>query len=259
MNYQTRGCRGPALLVSVRNADEALQALAGGADVIDVKEPLRGPLGAADALTIDSIVRAVSGRAPVTAAMGELTEWIDIRREPLPAGVSMLKIGLSACRSRADWRAHWRNAVAQLGAGHAAAAAVAYADWRSAGAPHPADVVRTAIEDHCPALLIDTWNKSGGTLFDYWPPHELGPFVESARKAGLIVVLAGSLAGQSIATAARLGPDLVGVRAAACDGGRRGAISAARVCALRTAIAAGANGAPAESRRAAGSLAQKIS
>ena len=38
----------PGLLVSVRSADEAIAALAGGADVIDVKEPNRGALGAAD-------------------------------------------------------------------------------------------------------------------------------------------------------------------------------------------------------------------
>ena len=35
----------PGLLVSVRSAAEAATALAGGADLIDVKEPSRGPLG----------------------------------------------------------------------------------------------------------------------------------------------------------------------------------------------------------------------
>ena len=35
------------LLVSVRNVEEALAALEGGASLIDVKEPSRGPLGRA--------------------------------------------------------------------------------------------------------------------------------------------------------------------------------------------------------------------
>jgi len=35
----------PGLLVSVRSADEVDDALAGGADLIDVKEPSRGALG----------------------------------------------------------------------------------------------------------------------------------------------------------------------------------------------------------------------
>ena len=34
------------LLVSVVSADEARRALAGGADIIDVKDPREGPLGA---------------------------------------------------------------------------------------------------------------------------------------------------------------------------------------------------------------------
>ena len=37
----------PGLLVSVRSAAEAITALEAGADVIDVKEPSRGALGAA--------------------------------------------------------------------------------------------------------------------------------------------------------------------------------------------------------------------
>src|SRR5690606_38342384 len=42
-----RGAGMTQLLVSVRNRAEALAALAGGADLIDVKEPWRGSLGAA--------------------------------------------------------------------------------------------------------------------------------------------------------------------------------------------------------------------
>ena len=55
----------PGLLVSVRSAAEAITALEAGADVIDVKEPSRGALGAADCETIAAVVRAVAGRAPL--------------------------------------------------------------------------------------------------------------------------------------------------------------------------------------------------
>ena len=60
------------LLVSVRNAAEATEALAGGASIIDVKEPSRGPLGRADADVTAAIAEAVAGRAPLTVACGEL-------------------------------------------------------------------------------------------------------------------------------------------------------------------------------------------
>src|SRR3712207_1522808 len=44
------------LLVSVRSAAEAGTALEGGADIVDAKEPARGPLGAVDPVTIAEIL-----------------------------------------------------------------------------------------------------------------------------------------------------------------------------------------------------------
>ncbi len=84
------------LLVSVRSAAEAEAALAGGAHVIDVKEPSRGSLGRADDATIDEVVRVVAGRRPVSAALGELHdfgEW----PECLPQ-LQFVKWGLSKFR-----------------------------------------------------------------------------------------------------------------------------------------------------------------
>jgi (5-formylfuran-3-yl)methyl phosphate synthase len=103
------------LLVSVRSADEALTALAGGADVIDVKEPNRGSLGAADMSTIREVVRAVDGRAPVTAALGELSDVVATRNGngsfAVPDGVSLFKTGLSHCAASIDWRTAWKGVI----------------------------------------------------------------------------------------------------------------------------------------------------
>jgi uncharacterized protein (UPF0264 family) len=62
------------LLVSVRSMEEAQAALEGGADLIDIKEPNRGPLGKARDSVIAAIVEVVAGRRPVSAAMGELCD-----------------------------------------------------------------------------------------------------------------------------------------------------------------------------------------
>ena len=69
----------PGLLVSVRSADEARAALAGGADVIDIKEPGRGPLGRADEATWRAVRAEVAGRVPVSAALGELAAWLNAK------------------------------------------------------------------------------------------------------------------------------------------------------------------------------------
>ncbi|MES1213307.1 MAG: (5-formylfuran-3-yl)methyl phosphate synthase, partial [Singulisphaera sp.] len=47
------------LLVSVRDANEARDALLGGADLIDLKEPTRGSLGRVDSAMIGEVVAQV--------------------------------------------------------------------------------------------------------------------------------------------------------------------------------------------------------
>jgi dihydroneopterin aldolase len=59
-------------LASVRDAAEAEMALACGADIIDLKDPSQGALGAVSLDAIASTVRCVAGRAPVSATIGDL-------------------------------------------------------------------------------------------------------------------------------------------------------------------------------------------
>jgi uncharacterized protein (UPF0264 family) len=243
MNSLVRLGNVPGLLVSVRNSAEALAALAGNADVIDVKEPDRGPLGAADPQTIRDIVQIVAGRVPVTAAAGELLDTGDhgaaCTIKSLSAGVSLYKIGLHGCRDISDWKVRWKQTVAlcAASANRALPVAVVYADWQPARAPEPWHVLQAAAEFGCPALLVDTWDKSGGNVFEHWSPDELRRFISFARVQPMAVVLAGSLGGSKIATAARLTPDFVAVRGAACENGRSGAVTAERVAELKQIIA----------------------
>lgn len=223
------------LLVSVRNAAEALAALDGGADVIDVKEPSRGPLGAADAAVVLDVVRTVAVRAPVSVALGELIEspnpgpgWPGY---VIPGGVSHFKIGLAGCGSIGEWYGEWQRVVQSL-AGSARPVAVVYADWRAAGAIEPVNVVEAAVGLGCPVILVDTWDKSAGTLFDHWTHAELRKFIASIREQRMIAVLAGSLSLRNVREAAALGPDYIAVRGAACDAGRSGVVSRERVRAL---------------------------
>jgi (5-formylfuran-3-yl)methyl phosphate synthase len=234
----------PGLLISVRNAAEAAVALAGGADVIDVKEPSRGSLGAADAAIVASVVEAVGGRVPVSAALGELDSFSTSDRaswnDPFPPGVALVKLGLAGCGARADWAARWRAALARRAAS-AQPVGVVYADWRVAAAPVPERVLSAALECRCPALLVDTWDKTSGTLLDHWPADSLARFMARVRQQGLAVVLAGSLAGPALVTAIRLAPDLVALRGAVCRGGREGTICIQRVREVRRVLAGAGN------------------
>jgi len=223
----------------VRNPEEADVALKGGADWIDIKEPKRGALGAADPETIRSVLERVAGRAPVSVAVGEFVELQSERLlEPIvQAETAAWKVGLSQCGADSNWAERWQ-ALIDCEFLPTPPVAVVYADWKSAAAPSPREILNEAILAQCPALLIDTYFKSRGALFDLWPQEDLAGFIDEVRAAKLPLVLAGSLCGESIQRAARLGPDLIAVRGAACLGGRSGRLCATRVAQISRRIRA---------------------
>jgi uncharacterized protein (UPF0264 family) len=216
----------PLLLVSVRNAQEAAGALAGGADVIDVKEPSRGPLGPADSLQIESVLRRVGSRRPVSIAAGELLDAKQ-RDQPVPHGIQYVKFGLSRCRGTC-WQSLLELEQTSLPPG-AQIVPVVYADWCAVGAPSPDDVLRYAIDHCCPIVLVDTFAKEAGSLFRMWSFSSVASFVDSAHAVGTIVALAGRLKGDALRHAVMTGADIVGVRGAACIHGREGPLSRALI------------------------------
>ncbi len=207
------------LLVSVRSGDEAWCALGGGAAIIDIKEPANGPLGAASDEAIDTIVRCVAGKAPISVAAGELLDHVAWPH--LPTAVGWAKLGLAGCAAVDNWPERWQRAIESLSP-HVAPVAVAYADHERAAAPAPRAVLERGIALGCRALLIDTFDKLSGGLFAHLRARRVEELIEQARHAGLTTVLAGSLRLGDLDQACELMPDYVAVRGAVCRGLRTG-------------------------------------
>src|SRR6185437_12821060 len=212
------------LLVSVRSAAETVEALAGGADVIDAKEPSRGSLGPVTPESLRAIALAVSGSVPLSVALGDPTDAAAAAAAIAPlgelesrAGGTFAKVGLAGARSHAAAESLIGGAMdaAARCATRPGVVVVAYADQGMAGAPHRDLVSTLAAAAGASGVLLDTYLKDGRDLFDHVAEPEL-----RARAAGLPA-------------------DIVGVRGAACAGGRAGRISAARVRALRGALRQG--------------------
>jgi uncharacterized protein (UPF0264 family) len=223
------------LLVSVRSVFEAAEALAGGAALIDVKEPASGSLGRADAGTTTDILRFVAGRQPVSAALGELTEGA----LPSTPGLTFVKWGLAGC-ARRNWRRDLVEAGQRLSLtpGYGAPVATTYADWRRADSPSPEDVAAFAVEQRWPAILLDTWKKDGACLFGWLPPPRVADLSRRCQAAGVRVALAGALGFDHLDLVHRLQPDWLAVRGAVCRSGHRnGAIDLQRVRRLALALA----------------------
>jgi uncharacterized protein (UPF0264 family) len=70
-------------------------------------------------------------------------------------------------------------------------------------------------------LLIDTFGKAAGGLFEWLGLDELMQLSVAARQAGLWFALAGRLSPNDIDSLLSIGPDVVGIRSAACRFGRR--------------------------------------
>jgi uncharacterized protein (UPF0264 family) len=223
----------PRLLVSVRSPEEARAALQGGCDLLDVKEPDRGSLGAADAEVVEAVCE-IAGRTsepkPVSVALGELADWSEGPVPSLDRRVSFAKLGLSGCDQRSDWPLRWRGLRDRFdaaGGGPLDWVAVLYADAEAQG-PGPFALIDLAATTGCRGILVDTFSKGRGRLFDHVSPDQLAKWREGAGAAGLMFAVAGSLRAEDLPRLTAFDPDIVAIRGAACQGGRR----TAEVCAV---------------------------
>ena len=231
------------LLVSVRDPREIEAALEGGADIIDAKEPARGPLGPVAPDRLRAIDDRVPDDVPLSIALGDATfeaevaadiAILPVRRRSAPV---YLKLGLPPAADGSVKRL--LTTAVEAAESHPATPrliAVEYAD-SAPGRLSSRDIVEAAAEAGAAGLLVDTITKDGRTLFAWWTKSRLGGWIDRVRGARLSVAVAGSLGVAESSQVAGLGPDIVGVRGAACLGGRTGTVQADRVRLLRTALA----------------------
>lgn len=248
------------LLVSVRSVAEARAAIKGGCDILDVKDPSRGALGMADPLVAQSILREARARAfagPLSLALGEAASW---QTGPfcglaLPGGIAemgtlYLKLGCADCQTPGRLARALREARNRANPANIASVvlvAVAYADWRLANACPPEVVARIAVSLGFGGLLIDTFEKTGGSLFDWLSLPRLQCLGRAARNASLLFALAGKLQIDHVPALRQAGAQVVGIRSAACRHGRRTApIDARAVRAFKNRLLATANSRPSE-------------
>jgi uncharacterized protein (UPF0264 family) len=223
----------PRFLASVRTAEEACIALAGGADIIDAKEPRAGALGAVPHEVLLAIVAAVNGARPVSATIGDCPVGEAAARAYATAetGVDFVKLGLFDVPSRDAF-----SALARCAGDGIRLIAVMFADL------HPDFALIPCLADAGFAgVMLDTAEKGRG-LRAHLADAALVEFLQRARKYQLLAGLAGSLKPADARALLPLAPDVLGFRGALCHDGARGeALAPERVTAMRNLIGAGAN------------------
>lgn len=206
-------------------------AAAGGASIIDCKDPSKGALGALEPFEITAIVEAMSGALPVSATIGDLPcdarVMVDAAVATAATGVDIVKVGIFENAGAAD-------AVAALGKaalGRARLFAVLMADRQPDFSILPA-LARAGFM----GVMLDTADKKNGALPDILDAATLSSFLDQARSLGLSAGLAGSLCIRHIAGLVALRPGIIGFRGALCDGERTNALNATQIAAVRDAI-----------------------
>lgn len=216
-------------LASVRTADEAAIALRYGADIIDVKDPEAGALGAAPLDDLERIVRRVDGRAPVSATIGDppmpAGDMVCAVRDVFARGADIAKIGLSGDGSELA-------GIARCAASGENIVAVMFADQ-----PLDLAILPRLRDAGAAGVMLDTAAKNGGSLLNRRWAVELEAFVAAARSARLACGLAGSLKLDDVPRVLAIGPDIIGFRGALCGGGERtGALDPVACRRVRDAI-----------------------
>lgn len=209
------------LLVSCMNETEAAEAVAGGADVIDAKNPKEGALGASFPWIVKSI-RAIPGNFELSCTLGDLPNLPgSVSLAALGAastGVDYVKVGLGGVKTKDDAVYLLRAAVKAAKDFNPAVKIVAagYADAEKIGSLNPMDVPEVADAANADVAMVDTAQKNGENLFSFLTIPEIKEIVDDAHTRGLQAALAGSLRKEFLPDVFTLKADLVGVRGAAC-------------------------------------------
>lgn len=205
------------LLVSVRNPQEAEIAVAAGVDLIDVKEPSAGPLGMASSEMLDEIASVVAGRAPLSAACGELRDWTGHCK--IDSQFQFAKIGLQNCAELASWQNDWRAWRDQLPK-NTKPVLVIYADHEAAKSPSIDQLLDFAHTEKIQHILIDTFDKRGPGVAEILRRQEIAAIIEEVQREGRKIVLAGKLTLEQAESLLDLGTDFFAVRGAVCENSR---------------------------------------
>ena len=204
-----------ALLASVSNLEEALSVLAAGVDIIDLKAPAAGALGALPVAQVEQICQHLQGQRPVSATIGDLPAEPDnvltAVQQMQATGVDYVKIGFFP-------GGDWLGTIEAL-------------QQTTAVSREPAQLIAVLFADQAPdwqvvihlaqagfaGVMLDTMDKTGGSLLEVLPMQSLQAFVQLSHKHSLLCGLAGSLRQADIQPLRALKPDYLGFRGALCD------------------------------------------
>ena len=150
------------------NETEAQEAIAGGADIIDVKNPIEGALGANYPWVIKNIKELTPKPLEVSCTLGDVAEssrfHFACSTWALPSlGVDYVKVGLYGLKTPAEaiFLLQHVNKAAKECNPKIKVAAAGYADAKKIGAIDPSLIPEIAHQANVDVAMLDTSTKDG--------------------------------------------------------------------------------------------------
>jgi len=204
------------ILISVTSITEAQIALDNGADIIDLKDPSAGALGALPLPLIKSIVNYINGQKLVSATIGDLPMQPDLILERVTmlasVNVDYIKIGFFETN---DYQP-CLDALQAITKSGEKLIAVLFAEHT-----YSENLIAAIKKAGFIGIMLDTANKNGQTFLDYYSEKQRKEFAQKVLALDLSFGLAGSLKLQHIATVKKIDPTYIGFRGGVCDENQR--------------------------------------
>lgn len=218
------------LLVSPINKEEAIAAYKGGADIIDVKNPKEGSLGANFPWVIRSVKEAIGSKKPISATIG------DFNYKPgtaslaalgaAVAGAQYVKVGLFDVQTE-DQALEMLTAINRAVKDYDPSKKVVasgYSDYKRINSISPFLLPAIGAQAGVDVVMVDTGIKDGRSTFEFMSEEDLMRFTGSIRDAGLESALAGTLKFEDLPVLRNIQPDIIGIRGMVCGGDRTACI-----------------------------------
>ena len=206
------------MLASVSNLDEAIIALQENVDIIDLKDPSQGALGAVTTEVAEEVVEFVSGKCLVSATIGDLPMQATLIGKAIAtmasSGVDIIKVGvfddltdevIASLKQQAIKGAKGVN-------GKQFTIVIVFFVDKGLDSEKISDLAKAGIR----GVMLDTADKTKGNLRTHMQDKEIESFVSHTKSYGLLAGLAGSLQASDIAPLLELEPDYLGFRGALC-------------------------------------------
>jgi hypothetical protein len=227
------------LLISPINPEEAIAAYEGGADIVDVKNPKEGSLGANFPWIISAVKESINSGKPISATIGDFnfkpgTASLAALGAAV-AGADYIKVGLFDVQTEEQALEMLTNITKSVKSYDAEKKVVAsgYSDYERINSINPQLLPAIGAKAGVDVVMVDTGIKDGRSTFEFMTEEELTQFTTAIRKEGLLSALAGTLKFEDLPALRRIDPDIIGVRGMVCGGDRSSVIKAELVEKLR--------------------------